>query len=157
MEGCQSPDSTFPRYPLLSQSDSSWLRQSPLPYKNSITSTHLHPTFKTNFAIHFMERSIWTVCRASRVMTPHGLSTIWTRCVSESPLLTQYSSQRRFSTFSNLPRSPPGGACANSRVFVARCGSFQHPTRSHLTSWSFIPSRLRLEVLAMYITGPSMV
>ena len=75
----------------------------------------------------------------------------------ESPSLTRYSCQRRLSTFSNLPASLLGSVCANSGACAARCGLSQHPTRSHPTSWTFIPSRLRLEVLAMYTMGRSMV
>ena len=49
--------------------------------------------------------------------------------------------------------SLPGSVCANSGACAERCGSFQHPTRSHLVTWSFIPSRLHLEVLVMYTMG----
>ena len=86
-------------------------------------------------------------------MTQSGLSTIWTRCVDRSPSLIRYSTQRRFSTFSNLPASLPGSVCANSEACAARCRSSQHLARSHLTTCIWIPNRLHLEVLAMYTVG----
>ena len=112
----------------------SWLHQAPLPYNIFITSTCLHPAFKTSFAVHSTETSMCNAYGTSRVMTPPGLSTIWTGCVDESPSVTRSLSRRRFSTFSDLPASLRGSVCANSGGCAARCGSFRHPTRSHLTS-----------------------
>jgi hypothetical protein len=129
----------------------------PLPCKNSITSTRLHPTSATNFATHFMGRNMCNVYRTLRAMIGSGLPTIWTRYDTPSLSLSLHSSRRRLSIALILPVPLPGSVYASSETRVVLRGYSQHPIRFLLGFWSLIPNRSPEEATAMYTRGPSMV
>ena len=133
------------------------LHQAPLLCKSSTSSKFIHPTFKTNSSTHFIRKSMWSAYGTSRVMIRLGWSTSWTGCVFPCLFGSILTTQHRLSTFFNPPVLLLGSVCASSGAYAAIGGYSQYPIHSRFTSWTFIPGRSPLEILAMCTKGLSTV
>ena len=147
----------FPSAHRLTRGQSSCLRPVPYPCNDSITSTSLHPAFTTNSAVLSVGRIMSNACRTFNPMMPHGLLTIWTRCVAKLSLPALCSTRRRSSIFSILPVLLPGGVYTSSEVYAGPTPSSQRRTHFRLTISKSIPNLLPPVVMLMCTGGPSMV